>query len=682
MPPPDLPALADARASVRRGHRRDAIRACRRRVLRVRAAHRAGGSRWRWGSRRSTPTRSPRLDKQCRLDDFAPRRRLRLRHADIGVRAFVLVGAPFVPADEAVAWAVRSAAWALDQGADVVALIPVRGGNGELERLAAAGDVHAADAARSRGGAGRRRWRLGRGGVVLADLWDADAPRRPAGRAAPPRIERLARMNAQRGASSPRSLRRLRGREPRVERGPRAGRRRRIGVRGRAAGAAARAPGPRRHPDRARPPPALRDRRVVDAARQPLPRAPGRSLRPARPAPPRRPRPLAASTCRSCAAGLKRGLHVLPPPAAAAPYANDDGNDARLLVAASPTDRVADSHWLRADVDHHFVRQARGGGRRLPRRAPRVDRDRALRPRRPPARPSAKARRATIRAEMIVDATGPGRPAAARPAASRRASGARPPARCSSSATSPARASSPTWRARRAPSMPAGPYPDDWAAVHHVLDEGWMYVLRFDDGLVSAGLLATPDGARRLSPGAERRRRRRAGGRCWRATLRWRAQFARRAARLPRPLRRPRAAPPGARRGRRAGSSSRTRFAFVDPLFSTGIAWSLLAVERLAEAFGTRATRRGAAGRGRAPPVRRAARRRGRPDRPRGRGRLPGHAGLRALRGPRDAVLRRGQLRGDAPAPRGGQRLGRLPGRGRAGGRGDLPASRCGGWRA
>jgi FADH2 O2-dependent halogenase len=28
-------------------------------------------------------------------------------------------------------------------------------------------------------------------------------------------------------------------------------------------------------------------------------------------------------------------------------------------------------------------------------------------------------------------------------------------------------------------------------------------------------------------------------------------------------------------------------FAFVDPLFSTGIAWSLLAVERLAEAFGT-----------------------------------------------------------------------------------------------
>jgi len=30
----------------------------------------------------------------------------------------------------------------------------------------------------------------------------------------------------------------------------------------------------------------------------------------------------------------------------------------RLLVAASPDDSIADSHWFRADVDHHFVRTA------------------------------------------------------------------------------------------------------------------------------------------------------------------------------------------------------------------------------------------------------------------------------------------------------------------------------------
>ena len=34
----------------------------------------------------------------------------------------------------------------------------------------------------------------------------------------------------------------------------------------------------------------------------------------------------------------------------------------RLLVAASPNDAVSDTHWLRADVDHHFVRQAIAAG--------------------------------------------------------------------------------------------------------------------------------------------------------------------------------------------------------------------------------------------------------------------------------------------------------------------------------
>src|SRR5262249_21242077 len=34
----------------------------------------------------------------------------------------------------------------------------------------------------------------------------------------------------------------------------------------------------------------------------------------------------------------------------------------RLLVAASPNDHVADTHWLREDVDHHFVREAIGAG--------------------------------------------------------------------------------------------------------------------------------------------------------------------------------------------------------------------------------------------------------------------------------------------------------------------------------
>ena len=39
------------------------------------------------------------------------------------------------------------------------------------------------------------------------------------------------------------------------------------------------------------------------------------------------------------------------------------------------------------------------------------------------------------------------------------------------------------------PELSPGPYPDARAAVHHLLAEGWMYVLPFDHGVVSAGIL-------------------------------------------------------------------------------------------------------------------------------------------------------------------------------------------------
>lgn len=137
------------------------------------------------------PEALARLEKRVSLDDFA-RAAARLRRAHIDVRAFVLVGAPFVPPGEGVPWAVRSVAHALDHGAAVVALIPARGGNGEMERLAAAGEFRA-PTLRDLEAALEGALRLG-GGVVLADLWDAARlPACPECR--PLRIERLGRMN-------------------------------------------------------------------------------------------------------------------------------------------------------------------------------------------------------------------------------------------------------------------------------------------------------------------------------------------------------------------------------------------------------------------------------------------------------------------------------------------------------
>src|SRR5258706_15977845 len=46
------------------------------------------------------------------------------------------------------------------------------------------------------------------------------------------------------------------------------------------------------------------------------------------------------------------------------PFENRGLESERLLVAASPHHSLSDTHWLRADVDHHFVREAvaAGGG--------------------------------------------------------------------------------------------------------------------------------------------------------------------------------------------------------------------------------------------------------------------------------------------------------------------------------
>ena len=55
--------------------------------------------------------------------------------------------------------------------------------------------------------------------------------------------------------------------------------------------------------------------------------------------------------------GLKRGFTFYGHERGR-PFANGPDNERRLLVAASPDDAVADTHWLRADVDAHLVQRA------------------------------------------------------------------------------------------------------------------------------------------------------------------------------------------------------------------------------------------------------------------------------------------------------------------------------------
>ena len=265
------------------------------------------------------------------------------------------------------------------------------------------------------------------------------------------------------------------------------------------------------------------------------------------------------------------------------PLANRGFDSERLLVAASPHDAISDTHWLRADVDHHFVRQAVAAG---------VDyRDGVDVTSADVASDSVhlEGNRNGIpfelRANFVIDASGPGGFLARQLSI---------PSGLQDTETRSAIVFSHFDGVRLmsdvAPGMPEGPYPDDWAAVHHLIDEGWMYSLRFDDGVTSAGFLLTPRGVAALKipdvPDASL---------LWRELLHryptLESAFADAKPLMPIAFR-----PAIQHRLTRAAGERWAlmphAYAFVDPLFSTGIAWSLRAVERLALAFESAARNR------------------------------------------------------------------------------------------
>jgi radical SAM enzyme (TIGR01210 family) len=132
-----------------------------------------------------------RLNKGMDLNDFA-RATQSLVSRGIGVRAFVLLGGLFYGGSEAVEWALRSAEWALERGVEVVSIIPLRGGEGEMERLADRGDFEPPRLEQLEEVLERADREPP--GLVLADLWDAERLIR-CRECGPQRIERLRRIN-------------------------------------------------------------------------------------------------------------------------------------------------------------------------------------------------------------------------------------------------------------------------------------------------------------------------------------------------------------------------------------------------------------------------------------------------------------------------------------------------------
>jgi radical SAM enzyme (TIGR01210 family) len=115
------------------------------------------------------PRAAAQLNKRLDLEAFARAAR-HLGDHGIDLRVFVLLGAPHVPARESVEWTVRTVEHAARCGASVVAIIPVRGGNGEMERLAQVGAFTPPTLAQLE--AALDRCLELSGTVVTADLWD------------------------------------------------------------------------------------------------------------------------------------------------------------------------------------------------------------------------------------------------------------------------------------------------------------------------------------------------------------------------------------------------------------------------------------------------------------------------------------------------------------------------------
>ena len=273
------------------------------------------------------------------------------------------------------------------------------------------------------------------------------------------------------------------------------------------------------------------------------------------------------------ACGLKRGFtflrHDFGRKFAGAP---DHGD--QLFVAASPRDEIADTHWYRADFDHFLVRQAQALGVSY---HDRVDLNRfAENPGGVDLAGDRRGQTLEVRAKFCFDASGPrgflsrtlglGNDGFPRyPATQGLFTHFEGVARLDEVAKA---------------EFAGSPYPADDAALHHVFDGGWIWVLRFSNGITSAGCAVTDALAKELDlPSGEP---------AWNRLLGRLPTVAEQFA-ASRPVL-PWTHSPGLpfRVDRPAGprwALLPSAAAFVDPLLSTGIPMTLLGIERMARAI-------------------------------------------------------------------------------------------------
>ena len=268
--------------------------------------------------------------------------------------------------------------------------------------------------------------------------------------------------------------------------------------------------------------------------------------------------------------GLKRGFTFYHQQFGQ-PFTPRSDRSNELLVAASPNDTIADTHWYRPDFDAFLMREAQSmdvsySDETILTRADFDDTGATLTGQR-------LGQTISIRAKFVVDATGP------RGFLHRTLGLTEVPLKQLPGTQALYAHFTDVHRMDELISWPeTPPYPVDDAALHHVFDGGWIWVLRFNNGIISAGVAVTDPLAIELNL-AE-------GAPAWERLLErlptLRQQFA--SARTVSPFVH---APHPSFRSRevtgRRWALLPSAAGFIDPLLSTGFPVTLLGVERLAK---------------------------------------------------------------------------------------------------
>jgi FADH2 O2-dependent halogenase len=182
--------------------------------------------------------------------------------------------------------------------------------------------------------------------------------------------------------------------------------------------------------------------------------------------------------------GLKRGFSYfrhLP----GRTFPVTEGHDHEMLVAASPNDEESDTHWLRSDVDRFLMKEAVALG------APYFDEtEMSLAPCGDGWRLSGRRgdEAIEIEAAFLVDASGEGAAIARSLGLPRGAGRLLTNARSIYAHFENLRPFDDVL-ARLGAVRDDFPFPCDRAALHQVIDEGWMWQLGFDNGVTSAGFM-------------------------------------------------------------------------------------------------------------------------------------------------------------------------------------------------